>query len=213
MPLIKLYGTEDEDFKLPGVLGELETNDVSLLTIDNDESGLWLVHKYPLAQMLQFDLFYKLQELRLQSERTIITSNDISPAPECKVPKSLNESSTANPRMQQNKHAAPLKPSHLPGQSSFTSSGGDYLQSTTSVASMPVSRPLPAVPFHSLKQHISGNSIISKLHGTQKYINPVQPDTVKDKIISLIRVIASTTETEGGIEAIADMLIQATSLN
>ena len=39
MPLIKLDGTEDEDFKLPGVLGELETNDVSLLTTDNDDSG------------------------------------------------------------------------------------------------------------------------------------------------------------------------------
>lgn len=174
----------------------------------------WLVHKYPLAQMLQFDLFYKLQELRLQTERIIITSNDISPAPECKVPKP-NESSTANPRMQQIKHDTLMKLSHAPGQSSFASSGGDYLQSTTSVASTPVSRPLPAVPFHSLTQHISGNDIISNLHGTQNYIDSVRPDAVmiKDKIFSLIQVIASTTETEGGIEAISDMIIQATSLN
>lgn len=40
MPLIKLVGAEDEDFKLPGVLGELETDDVSLLVVDNDEGGL-----------------------------------------------------------------------------------------------------------------------------------------------------------------------------
>lgn len=38
MPSIKLDGTEDEDFKLPGILGELETNDVSWLTTDHDGS-------------------------------------------------------------------------------------------------------------------------------------------------------------------------------
>ena len=40
MSLIKLDGTEDEDFKLPGILGELETNDVSQPPADQDGS-LW----------------------------------------------------------------------------------------------------------------------------------------------------------------------------
>lgn len=85
--------------------------------------------------------------------------------------------------------------------------------SFTPVSCAPVSRPLPLVPVHSLKRHPSNANTSIKLHEAPKIDEPVQPDTARDKIISIVRVIASSAEVEGGIEVIADMILEAGSLN
>lgn len=161
--------------------------------------------------MLPFELYYKLQELRLKSERTINRSNDTS-TQEHKVLKP-DALSTANPKTPQNNHVAQLITPHILSQISSASSGGDDLH-TAADATAQVSWPLPFVPFHSMKQHTSGMNASFKLHEIQKQVDPAPPDNnVKDKIVSLIRAMASTADTEGGIEAMADMITRADLLN
>lgn len=176
--------------------------------------------------MLQFELLYKLQELRLESERAVIAALDTPVTPARKAPRPNGSPApcpTAHPTTPQNQHVVPLKTPlktpHLPGHFSFTSSGGNNLNaatsvSFTSVSCAPVSRPLPVVPFHSLKQHPPNANTSIKPHETPETVESVQPDTARNKIISIVRVVTSSVDAEGGgVEVIADMILQAESLN